>query len=204
MDFADILGARQPGFLSDHFLIAMPGIDDARFSRAVILLVAHSSEGALGFVVNHEADMAPGDVFARAGLEMHDPADIPVEEDDEPGELGVVHGGPVEASRGFVLHSPDYRSDSTMAVSEDLSLTSTLDVLRAIAHGRGPRRALLSLGYAGWDAGQLEGELRENVWLAVEADLAQVFELPAEERYDAALGRLGVAPEALSGIAGTA
>ena len=203
MDLADILSARAPGFLSDHFLIAMPGIDDTRFARAVILLLAHSEDGAIGFVVNHEADIAPGDVFARAGLETHDPVDIPVE-DGEPGLLGVVHGGPVEASRGFVLHSPDYRSDSTLPVSDGLSLTSTLDVLRAIAHGRGPERALLSLGYAGWGAGQLEGELRDNVWLTVEADLSHVFDLPVEDRYAAALGRLGVSPEALSGAAGTA
>lgn len=204
MEFQDLLGEGGDGSLRGQYLVAMPGIGDERFERAVILLVAHSSRGALGFVVNDPADVSTDELLTRAG--------IGVEGDDEiipginPGAdaLAVVHGGPVEASRGFVLHSPDYESESTQRLDQSLALTSTLDVLRAVARGRGPDRALLALGYAGWDAGQLEGELRENVWLTVEGDTSIVFDVPSDERYAAALGLLGVAPEALSGVAGNA
>lgn len=206
MQFDEIMVEGERGFLDGQFLVAMPGIDDDRFARAVVFVAAHSDDGAIGFVVNHPADMTIGDMFGRVGLE----------DEVAPGarrarrtasvspDAQVLRGGPVEPGRGFVLHSPDYRSSSTMVLGEGVSLTTTLDVLKAIARGRGPKRASLALGYAGWSAGQLEDELRENVWLTAETTLATLFEVPAASRYDAVLTGMGVRPEALSGVAGNA
>ena len=206
MEINDITAGGPRGFLGGRFLVAMPGIDDSRFARAVILVAAHSDDGAIGFIVNHPADLTIRDMFERVGLD--DDVTVgpramrkaPTASPDEP----VMRGGPVEPNRGFVLHSPDYASASTTPLDASLSLTSTLDVLKAIARGRGPRRAMLALGYASWDAGQLEEEMRENVWLTADAAMATMFEVPAANRYDAALASLGVRAEALSGIAGNA
>ena len=206
MEFSTILAGGERGFLDGKFLVAMPGIDDDRFARAVVLIAAHSDEGAIGFVVNHPADLTIADMFDRVGLKDEVATGAraarltPTASPDDP----VMRGGPVETSRGFVLHSPDYASASSTPLSATLSLTSTLDVLKAIARGRGPRRAMLALGYAGWDAGQLEEELRENVWLTAEPTMATLFDVPPANRYDAVLTSMGVRPEALSGIAGNA
>lgn len=210
MEFEDIEDEIGPakadasGFLQGQFLVAMPGIGDDRFERAVIFIVNHSARGALGFVINHETEFSTGDILARAGIEDDSAHDIMTEDEPDEAALSVVKGGPVEDSRGFVLHTPDYASESTSRLADGLSLTTTLDVLRAVSRGRGPRRALLSLGYAGWGPGQLEDELRENVWLTVETEIDLVFDVPAAERYETALGRLGVAPGALSMTAGNA
>ena len=206
MEFNEIMAGGRRGFLDRRFLVAMPGIEDERFSRAVIYVAAHSEDGAIGFVVNHPADLTIGDMFERVGLEDDVTAGAraarrtPCVSPDE----AVMRGGPVEPGRGFVLHSPDYASASTTPLGGSLSLTSTLDVLKAIARGRGPRRAVLALGYAGWGGGQLEEELRENVWLTAEATEAIIFDVPPANRYDAVLASMGVRPEALSGVAGNA
>ena len=206
MEFSEIMAGGRRGFLDGRLLVAMPGIDDDRFARAVIYIAAHSDEGAIGFVVNHPADLTIGDMFERVGLEdevalgARAARRTPTVSPDEV----VMRGGPVEPGRGFVLHSPDYASASTMPLRDALSLTTTLDVLKAIARGRGPKRAVLALGYAGWSAGQLEDELRENVWLTAETTMTVLFDVPPANRYDAVLTAMGVRPEALSGVAGNA
>ena len=206
MEFSEIMAGGERGFLDGRFLVAMPGIDDERFARAVVLVAAHSAEGAIGFVVNHPSDLTIRDMFERVGIE----------DDVAPGARAartrrsaspdepVMRGGPVEPSRGFVLHSPDYASASSTPLNGSLSLTSTLDVLKAIARGRGPERAMLTLGYASWEDGQLENELRENVWLTAEPTPTTLFDVPPANRYDAALASMGVRADALSGIAGNA
>ena len=206
MEISDIMAGGERGFLDGRFLVAMPGIDDSRFARAVILIAAHSDEGAIGFVVNHPADLTIRDMFDRVGIEdevmpgARAARRTPSASPDDP----VMKGGPVEPNRGFVLHSPDYSSASTTPLDASLSLTSTLDVLKAIARGRGPRQAMLALGYAAWDGGQLEDEMRDNVWLTTDAAMATMFDVPPGNRYDAALNAMGVRAEALSGIAGNA
>ena len=211
MEFGDIesdLGCagevRESGYLSDHFLVAMPGIGDPRFSRALIRLVRHTDQGALGFMVNQPAGIATNEILTRAGISDDSAFDIMTEDEDPTAALDVVKGGPVEDSRGFVLHTTDYAAESTSRIADGLALTTTLDVLRAVARGRGPRRALLALGYCGWRPGQLDDELRDNAWLTIDADAALIFDVPVGERYDAALGTLGIAAESLSGIAGNA
>ena len=206
MEISDIMAGGKRGFLDGRFLVAMPGIDDGRFARAVILVAAHSDDGAIGFVVNHPSDLTIRDMFDRVGIEDEVPPGAraartvrSASPDD-----AVMRGGPVEPNRGFVLHTPDYGSASTTPLDNTLSLTSTLDVLKAIARGRGPRHAMLALGYASWDAGQLEDEMRDNVWLTADPAMATMFDVPPSNRYDAALASLGVRVEALSGVAGNA
>lgn len=188
---------RSDGALAGQFLLAMPGISDDRFQRAVIFLIAHSDDGALGFVLSDPADLDAEDMLKRAGLS----------DEIEGGSLealDVLRGGPVEASRGFVMHSTDYMSATTIRVDDEIALTSTLDILRALASGNGPSRALLALGYAAWGAGQLEDELRENVWLTVETEPQHVLRMEAADRYDGLLAVMGIPPGALSTVAGNA
>ncbi len=153
-------------FLEGKLLIALPGMVDERFAQTVIYMCAHSSKGAMGIVINKPI---PGLSFAELMKQLQ------IETKPLVGELPILYGGPVETGRGFVLHSGDYEgSDSTLPVSEEISLTATLDILRAIAEGRGPRQALFALGYAGWGAGQVETEFQSNGWLHCEADPAGV------------------------------
>ncbi len=185
------------GFLAGRLLIAMPGINDPRFERAVILMCAHSEEQAMGVTVNRPLEsLTMGELFDRLNLKGGDtPADLP-----------LLSGGPVERERGFVIHTDDYQSEgSTLSVGEGLSLTATREVLDALSDPpRRPRRAALALGCASWSAGQLEGELKENVWLACDADERLIFDLDHETKWVRALAKLGVAPERLSMQAGRA
>lgn len=199
MEFTDIIGVDEPGFLGGQFLLAMPGMSDARFEKAVILLAGHSERGALGFVVNHPAELTMGEMYEKVGIE---PEDLTADRPDD--DMPVMRGGPVESSRGFVLHSNDYVSSSTMKLNDAISLTTTLDILKAMAMGVGPDRAMLTIGYAAWDGGQLENELLENVWLTTGSDIDLMFKVPSDERYAAAFRAMGVPLEALSGVAGTA
>jgi putative transcriptional regulator len=177
-------------YLDGKMLVAMPGIGDDRFNRALVYICAHSSEGAMGLVVNHQIDsLSFGSLLERLDLLDEDAIRLP----EEIAETRVLQGGPVETSRGFVLHSKDYFSDdSTLSVDNQIGLTATLDVLRAIAGGRGPRRSLLALGYTGWGPGQLESEIRQNGWLHCEADDRLIFGDDLEAKYPAALARIGV------------
>jgi putative transcriptional regulator len=183
-------------FLCGQLLIAMPGIGDPRFEKALILVCAHDAGHAMGIAVNRPTD----------GLGVHDvlkQLDIAGAAEARP--RAVLLGGPVETGRGFVLHTDDYRGEHSEAVPGGLALTTTRDVLAAMARDDGcPRGAILTLGYAGWGAGQLEGEIRENVWLTVEADEALVFDEAYETKWARALGKLGVDPGFLSSAAGRA
>ena len=192
----------RPASLEGQLLVALPGIDD-RFRRAVIYLCAHSDQGAMGIVINHPARRVS---FAELLVKL----DVIAEGDairlpPGAGDVPVVKGGPVDQSRGFVLHSADYHVDnSTMPVDDEVSLTATVDVLRAIAAGRGPARAVLALGYAGWGAGQLEQELGDMVWLPCPADGGLIFDAALDTKYDRALRKLGMDAGSLSGQAGHA
>lgn len=191
------------GYLDGQILVAMPTMQDERFSRTVIYLCAHSSEGAMGIIVNQPA---PNIRFS----------DLLVQLDVVPGEglielprhgevVRVLKGGPVETQRGFVLHSADYFvENSTLQIDDGICLTATLDILKAIANGSGPESAVLALGYAGWAPGQLENEIQANGWLNCEADPSLVFGAAAELKYDLALRKIGVDPTKLSSQAGHA
>ena len=182
--------------LTGALLVAMPGMSDPRFDRSVIFMCAHSEEGAMGLIINKPAaDITLADLM--------DQLDIPLE--DQMRGMSVYIGGPVESARGFVLHGTDYNSRlKTLAVGSAFGMTATLDVLEDIGAQRGPRDALIALGYAGWGAGQLEGELANNGWLTVEASADLVFGTPDDDKWAAALATLGIDPMSLSGVAGRA
>ena len=192
-----------PGYLDGQLLLAMPGMADERFARSVIYLCAHSAEGAMGIVLTRAApDVNMPDLLVQ--LEI-----IPESERIRLPEtlvsMQVLIGGPVETTRGFVLHSPDFHmASSTLPIDDSVCLTATIDILRALAKGEGPKDAILALGYAGWSAGQLENEIQANGWLNCPADADLLFSTPVDARYDEALRRIGVEPAMLSAEAGHA
>jgi putative transcriptional regulator len=197
------MGGKRGGTLDGKFLLAMPGMSDERFQRSVIYICAHSADGAMGLIVNKLADnMSFRGLLKQLSIVSEDDAiRLPERIDTIP----VMRGGPVETGRGFVLHSSDFHIESAnLPISNDVSLTATLDVLRALADGEGPHTALLVLGYAGWSAGQLEGEMQANGWLHCDADADIIFSTPVERRYDAALKRMGIDPAFLSSEGGRA
>ncbi len=183
-------------FLEGKLLIALPGMADPRFEKTVIFMCAHSLEGAMGVIINKPVEgMGFQDLVTRLGLNVT--AQTP--------DFPVLYGGPVETGRGFVLHSGDYESpDSTMPVLEDVSLTGTLDILRAMADGRGPEKAIFALGYAGWGAGQIENEIRSNGWIHCDADTAILFDANIAGKWTGALRKLGIDVSSLSIHAGRA
>lgn len=191
------------GFLDGQMLIAMPTIRDAEFARTLIYLCAHSAEGAMGIVLNQPVENLPfAELLAQLNV-VNDGARIMLPPSVE--RIQVLRGGPVETGRGFVLHSADYFvEDSTMPIHGGISLTATLDILRAIAAGHGPRDALLALGYAGWGPGQLEAEIQANGWLTSSAIPDLLFNDEIGLRYEQALRRLGIDPAMLSSEAGHA
>ena len=195
--------APREGYLAGQLLIAMPGMRDPRFARSVIYLCAHSEDGAMGIIINQRADDIS---FPELLMQAHVVAEG--REGEVPSEVRSmpVHiGGPVESSRGFVLHSPEYTTDdSTMAIDDDVSLTTTVDILRAIAVGEGPDKTLFALGYAGWEAGQLEREIQANGWLHCESDREIIFQTALDRKYERALSKLGVHPTHLVNDAGHA
>ena len=184
------------GFFSGQLLIAMPGISDPRFERALILICAHDQEHAIGLALNRPVQgLTVPDLLEKLGVE----ATIKL-----PPDL-VLMGGPVELDRGFVLHTDDYRGEHSLDVGGGVALTATREVLEAMAAATGaPRKSLLALGYAGWGAGQLEEELKQNVWLTCEADDALIFDHDYGRKWTRALAKLGVDPERLSTVAGRA
>lgn len=190
-------------YLDGQLLVAMPGMNDARFDRTVIYLCAHSSHGAMGIVINRPARAVSfADLLVQ--LDVIGGGDV-IRLPAQAGGVPVVKGGPVETGRGFVLHSGDYHAEnSTMAIDEGVSLTATVDVLRAIADGSGPARAVLALGYAGWSAGQLEREIAALGWLHCPADESLIFDGSLESKYDRALRKIGITPGSLSAEAGHA
>jgi len=183
------------GYLTGQILIAMPGMRDNRFSRSVIYLCAHNAEGAMGLVVNRLIDSLKFDeLLTQLGIEPAPARD----------SIAIHFGGPVESGRGFVLHSADYRQDATLQVDERIALTATLDVLRDIAQGQGPRQHLFALGYAGWGPGQLDAELQANGWLTATPDEQLIFGEDQEGKWDSAIARLGIDPARLTFDAGHA
>lgn len=181
--------------LTGQLLIAMPGMPDPRFEHSLIYLCAHSDEGAMGLIVNKpSADVTFGNLIDQLSID-EGPEDV--------AGLRVHFGGPVELGRGFVLHSPDFRSEmTTLNVDDGFAMTGTLDVLENIARGTGPAKRLIVLGYAGWGPGQLESEIAANGWLTCDASTALVFDTADGDKWEAALGTLGISPLALSSEGG--
>jgi putative transcriptional regulator len=183
-------------FLEGKLLIALPGMPDPRFEKSVIFICAHSGEGAMGLIINKPVE-------GLSFREMMEKLKIGVTSNtpDRP----ILFGGPVQTGRGFVLHSGEFESqDSTMPVTEDISLTATLDILRAISIGQGPQKALFALGYAGWDGGQIEDEIRANGWVHCDADNAIIFDDELDNKWSRALKKLGIDMSGLSAHTGRA
>jgi putative transcriptional regulator len=194
--------ASAEGYLDGQLLVAMPVMSDPRFARSVIYMCAHSEEGAMGLIINQRAShISFPDLLERLDI-------APTEDDSGEGKLGnmSIHvGGPVETGRGFVLHSADYfAEDSTLPIEDGVCLTATIDILKAIAAGNGPNRALLALGYAGWSPGQLESEIQANGWLNCPADADLIFDPDLEGKYARALAKIGIDPSHLVSDAGHA
>jgi putative transcriptional regulator len=191
------------GYLDGQMLIAMPGMRDERFSRSLIYVCAHSSEGAMGIIVNHvAAHINFPDLLVQ--LEVIPAADL-IQLPQRVGSVKVLKGGPVETGRGFVLHSSDFFiENSTLPIDDGICLTATLDILKAMARGDGPASAVLALGYAGWAPGQLESEIQENGWLNCAADAELIFGSDIDGKYDRALRKLGIDLGMLSSEAGHA
>jgi putative transcriptional regulator len=197
-------GDSAPFNLTNHFLIAMPGLEDAMFGKSVVYVCEHSERGALGLVINKPADMALTALFEKIDLPLHR-ADLLSQ--------CVFQGGPVQTERGFVLHesvvaegqpADESLYSSTMTIPGGLEMTTSKDVLEALSMGSGPKRVLVSLGYSAWGEGQLETELGENSWLTVAADQSLIFDTPITQRYDRALGLLGLESWMISQQAGHA
>ena len=185
-------GDSAPINLTNHFLIAMPSLEDAMFGKSVVYVCEHSPRGALGLVINKPADIKMEALFGKVDLDL---------KRSDLSESPVFQGGPVQTERGFVLHEPIFTGEdkkdeslyaSTMTIPGGLEMTTSKDVLEALASGAGPRRVLVSLGYSAWGEGQLECELGENSWLTVNADPAVIFDTPVDQRYDRAMALLGL------------
>ena len=169
--------------LTDHFLIAMPAMADPFFSKTLTYICEHSEQGALGLVINRPIDLTLKELFDQLSISS---------DDQTLGRFPVMFGGPIQLDRGFVLHQPVGEWQSTMVVNQGMGLTTSLDILQAIANGESPEQLLVALGYSGWAPGQIEHELSQNAWLTVPASPNIIFELPSEERLAAAMHLLGI------------
>jgi len=184
-----------PQWLSGQLLIAMPSMSDSRFAKSVIFICTHSEDGAMGLVINR--------LYGALNFSnLLDQLDVTLSADAP--DIDVHFGGPVETGRGFVLHSTDYVREGTGKVTPDVALTATVDILKDMAIGNGPRHTMLALGYASWAAGQLESELQQNGWLVAPADAALLFDNGLETKWDRAVAKLGITPALFSGEAGRA
>ena len=184
-----------PHYLADNFLIAMPSLADPNFARGVTLLCQHDQDGAMGLTINRRSDFVLGEILSQMGIET---------KLAEVASLPVLLGGPVQPDHGFVLHDDPRDWDSTLRFGRGLAITTSRDVLEAMARGEGPARALVALGFAGWGAGQLEAELTENAWLTGPVDPTIVFDTPLEARWRAAAGSIGIDLSRLSDAVGHA
>jgi putative transcriptional regulator len=187
--------AGDAGYLTNQLLIAMPSLGDPNFAQTVALVCDHSSRGALALILNKPLPMRMGEIFEQLKIEL---------EVGPLREQPVLRGGPMQTDRGFVVHRAGGEWDSTIQVSEALQVTTSRDILAAMARGEGPAEAVIALGYAGWDEGQLEEEIRANAWLSAPVDLDLIFEMPFESRWHAAGRLLGVELSRLSPIGGNA
>jgi putative transcriptional regulator len=199
----DRAGLRNPGYntqvqnvnLTHHFLIAMPAMEDPDFTRSLVYVAEHNDEGALGVVINRPIDLTVEGLFERVDI----PFEVKALADDP-----IYFGGPVQTDRGFVLHRPIGEWQSSLKVNDNIALTSSKDILQALGSSGDPAEVLITLGYSGWGAGQLEEELAQNAWLTVPADAQIIFSLPPDERLTAAMQLLGVDFTNLSDVAGHA
>lgn len=183
------------GYIAGKCLVAMPAINDPNFARTVIYVCAHSSEGAMGLVINRPiVQVSFPDILEQLGIESTPHCK----------NIRVHFGGPVESARGFVLHTAEYSQPATLSVDAGIAMTATTDVLQAIAAGEGPRASLLVLGYAGWSPGQLDTELKDNAWLTVDSDETLLFGQETEQKWERAIRKLGFEPAMLSDTAGHA
>lgn len=174
----------KPTCLKNHFLIAMPSMSDPNFAHSITYICEHNDEGAMGIVVNRPLDLSVGDILSHLKIEQYS---------DSYNEVPVMCGGPVQMERGFVLHRCDPGLwENSQVVHDDICLTSSRDILMAIAHNEGPKESLVALGYAGWGSGQLDDEMAQNAWLSVRADPGIMFTTPYEQRWQAAANLLGV------------
>ena len=181
--------------LAGQILIAMPGLPDPEFAHSVVYLCAHSDEGAMGIILNRPiASPSFADLLGQLEVGPKPPARA----------IGLCKGGPVDHARGFVLHTADWTGDGSLRVDQDVALTASLDVLKAIATGGGPRAGILALGYANWGPGQLDVEIRGNTWLNAEADAELLFDADHASKWSRAMGKLNVSPGRLSSLSGTA
>lgn len=183
------------GYLQQQLLIAMPAMADPNFTRSVTLLFQHNEEGAIGITINRKSTFTLGELLFQLNIPCPD---------QEIASMAVLEGGPVSPDHGFVLHTPVEGFDSSVQINDDIMVTTSRDVLAAIAAGRGPENFLVALGYAGWGDGQLEFEMRQNAWLSVPADKAIVFESDLPLRWEKALGKLGISSSDLHGVGGHA
>jgi len=183
------------GYLQQQLLIAMPAMADPNFTRSVTLLFQHNEEGAIGITINRKSTFTLGELLFQLNIPCADRAIA---------SMAVLEGGPVSPDHGFVLHTPVEGFDSSVQINDDIMVTTSRDVLAAIAEGRGPENFLVALGYAGWGDGQLEFEMRQNAWLSVPADKAIVFESALPLRWEKALGKLGISSSDLHGVGGHA
>ena len=193
----------EPSYLDGQFLIAMPSMEDGRFARSVVYICAHSADGAMGIVINQ---IAPQIDFVDLLVQLDVIPDGPeIRLPPKANRMIVQRGGPVETGRGFVLHSADYFiENSTLSIADNVCLTATLDILKAIVAGSGPRSAMLALGYAGWARGQLEAEIQSNGWLHCPAEDNLIFDADLATKYERAMALLGIDPAMLSDEAGHA
>jgi putative transcriptional regulator len=195
--------ASSEGYLDGRLLVAMPVMGDPRFERSVIYLCAHSAEGAMGIMVNRPAGSIDFPQLLMQLNIINKSEEIKLSGSAE--TMKVLSGGPVDTGRGFVLHSSDYFiANATLKINEGVCLTTTVDILKAIAKGGGPRHAILALGYAGWRPGQLETEIQDNGWLHCDADADLIFGDDVDDKYDRALRKIGIDPGMLSNEAGHA
>lgn len=186
-------------YLAGKALISMPNMSDPRFQRAVVFMCAHDENGAMGLVVNHAI---PGIEFDQLLGQLDIESDIRI--DLKTLQIPVMNGGPVENSRGFLLHSADFNQPDTIIVDPHFSVSGTIEALKDVARGAGPSYLLFALGYAGWGPGQLDREIQDSAWLVVEADSDLIFTTPPAEKWEAALQKLGIDPSMLSSYAGRA
>ena len=182
-------------FLINQFLVAMPALHDPHFQQSVVYICEHNSQSALGIVINRPSNVVLGDIFKQLSIKSGD---------QQLAQLPVFQGGPIQTERGFVIHEPAGNWEATLKISDSMGVTTSQDVLAAIARGEGPQKTFMALGYAGWSAGQLETELANNSWLSTPADRSIIFETPVEQRWQAAARLIGVDLALLSEDAGHA
>jgi len=183
------------GYLQQQLLIAMPDMADPNFSKSVTLLCQHNEEGAIGITINRQSGFTLGELLFQLQIPC---------ENQEISSIAVLEGGPVSPDHGFVLHTPVEGFDSSIKINDDIMVTTSRDIVSAIASGKGPEQFLIALGYAGWGDGQLESEMRQNAWLSVPADKAILFETSVQNRWEKAVGKLGININDLHGVGGHA